>query len=339
MKHLLFRIMAAVWLMMCLLAVSCEQGSGERGPVSVERPLRIITTIKPLELILREALDPSLHELVDVSVLIPPDVSPHGFEPTPSQMARLRSADMVIHIGLGLDDWAVRNLPRGSVAMRFADVVSDEEHDHHEHDHHSHNEDGADGRHMHRHDDHPHDHDHHDCGHHHGPVDEHLWLDPSLVQAFAKTCIDEISRCLALDEGADGPKLQSSLQAFVAAVNETDAAFQQALNKHTSRRIVTHHNVFSRVVRRYGLGDPIVLRPVEMLEPTPGDIRRAIEAIRDESISFILVEPQFSAVAAQRIAEQTQVRLIEVDPLGTQSDSWTEMMRNLLDALLQGLEE
>lgn len=313
MLQLSTRFALVLMTLLCLYACSNEQPGAGRGPVTAEKPLRIVTTINPITLIVRDLVDPSLRDLVEVSTLMLPDVSPHGFEPTPSQMARLRSADIVIYNGLGLDDWAARDLPRSTVSLRFADALGDEA-DHHHHHHHHHD---------------------HECDHDHGPIDEHFWLDVELVKTFAGMCIAEIGRHLGGSEAHES--LQSSFAAFVQTADEVDAAFRDLLSKHQQRRLVTHHNVFSRIAERYGLGDPIVLRPVEMLEPTPGDIRRAIEAIRTESISFILVEPQFSVTAAQRIADETQVRLIQVDPLGGDAATWAGMMHLLLEAMGEGL--
>lgn len=317
MLHLSARFLGALGLVACLLALGCEQRGSNRGPVSQEQPLRIITTIKPVQLIVQDLIDPSLSDLVKVSLLMPPDVSPHGFEPTPSQMARLKQADIVIYNGLGLDDWAVRDMPRGTVALRFADVLSEEELHQHHHDHHHH--------------------DHSQCDHDHGPIDEHFWLDAEMVRSFAGMCAAEIGRQLSGIVDDSHGVMQSRLAAFEAAVDSTDSAYRAALSGHAGRRLVTHHNVFSRIADRYGLGESVVLRPVEMLEPSPSDIRRAIEAIRADSLSFVLIEPQFSPAAARTIAEETSARLIQVDPLGGDADSWAEMMQSLLDALMDGL--
>jgi zinc transport system substrate-binding protein len=304
-------------LLLILGLAGCEDTTTARGPVTTEQPLRIVTTIRPIELIVRDVIEPAVGDLVTVSLLMSADVSPHGFEPTPSQVASLQRADVIIHNGLGLDDWAVRDLPRRTRAICFADVLGDE-HDHHHHHHH-------------------HDHDHSECDHDHGPIDEHLWLDVELVSAFAAMCAAEIGRQLT-DAGHDDAhqRLQASLSDFLVRVRSLDEQFAQATSAYHGRRVVTHHNVFSRLTERYHLGDPIVLRPVEMLEPTPGDIRRAIDAIRKENLSFIFIEPQFSSAAAHRISEETNVELILIDPLGGKATSWIDLMQQLLDALEQG---
>ena len=281
-------------------------------------PLRIMTTIRPLKLILAEALGDELVELVDLSVLMAPDVSPHGFEPTPSQMARLRRADVILYNGLGLDDWAVRGATGSQRTIGFVEVADIGEHDHHHHHDH---------------------HDHHDCDHHHGPVDEHFWLDVELVGAYAARCIGELialgrSDRRFTDEQIE--KLHERLIDFSRATGEIDERARRRLEPFAGRRIVTHHNVFSRITERYGLGEPVVLRPLTAVEPTPRDLRTAIETIRRENIPAIFIEPQFSSAAAERIRDETNVKLIEVDPLGGRSETWSSFMESILDAIEQG---
>ncbi|TVQ57101.1 MAG: zinc ABC transporter substrate-binding protein [Phycisphaerales bacterium] len=279
-------------------------------------PLRIIATIRPLKLILAEALGDELAELVDLSVLMAPEVSPHGFEPTPSQMARLRRADVILYNGLGLDDWAVRGATGRQRTIGFVEVADIDAHDHHHHDH-----------------------DHHDCDHHHGPVDEHFWLDVELVGAYAARCIGELIALGRADQRFTDEqieKLHERLIDFSRAVGKIDDQARQRLEPFAGRRIVTHHNVFSRITERYGLGEPVVLRPLAVVEPTPRDLRTAIDTIRRENIPAIFIEPQFSSAAAERIRDETNVKLIEVDPLGSRSETWSSFMESILDAIEQG---
>ncbi len=313
--------------LLALIAIICVALSGDRplhaeaSPSADDRPaepLRIITTIRPLKLILAEALGDELADLVDLSVLMAPEVSPHGFEPTPGQMARLRRADVILYNGLGLDDWAVRGATGSQRTIGFVEVADIDEHDHHHHHH---------------------DHDHHDCDHHHGPVDEHFWLDVELVGAYAARCIGELIALGRADQrftDAQIEKMHERLIDFNRAVGRIDESAKERLEPFAGRRIVTHHNVFSRITNRYGLGEPVVLRPLAVVEPTPRDLRAAIETVRRENIPAIFIEPQFSPAAAERIRDATNVELIEVDPLGGRSDSWTSLMESILDAIVRG---
>lgn len=288
---------------------------------STEIPtISIVTTIRPIELLVRDMLGEELQERFTVTTLIAPNVSPHGFEPTAAQVARLHRADIVIYNGAGLDDWAGRGLPSRTLAIRFADVS-----DHHDHHHH---DDGKE----------------HTCcahGHHHGSEDEHFWLDAELVKRFAAHCRDrfgDVVRARSADADDLLARLARSLARFGEEADAVDRAFAEALKPYQNRRIVTHHNVFGRIAKRHGLGEPLVLRPLATVEPTPRDLRRAIRRIRAERIGSILIEPQFSAAAAERIRDETNVRLVAIDPLGGEASSWPDLMEAIRAAIVQSFD-
>lgn len=294
------------------------------APVSAsaeKRPITIVTTIRPLELIVSDLIGEDLREQFTVTALLSPSVSPHGFEPTAAQVARLHRADIVIYNGGGLDDWAGRGLPSGVTAIRIADVA-----DHH-------HEDGK---------------QHACCAHGHshdgGSDDEHFWLDVELVKQFVGTLNEQLSdlaRARFDEAEADRVlrQLRESVERFRAQAHEVDQAFALSLKPYRNRRIVTHHNVFSRFARRHELGDPLVLRPLASAEPTPRDLRRAIRTIRAERVAAILIEPQFNAASADRIRDETSVRLVVVDPLGAEASSWREMMHAIRTAIIQCFDQ
>jgi zinc transport system substrate-binding protein len=310
-------------MMVASLPVLCGSASGVSSDrstaVSSEspvQPITIVTTIRPLELIVRDLIGEELADRFVVTTLISPSVSPHGFEPTPRQIATLHRADVVIYNGGGLDDWAGRNLPDSVRAIRFADVA-DEHHHHHHHD---------DGGH------------HACCAHGHGPVDEHYWLDVELVKEFIELCekqlIDMFSRKYVNTESLS-PQFEASRRRMLAAIDEVDASFRESLQSYRNRRLVTHHDVFRRIAQRYELADPLVLRPLATAEPSPGDLRRAVRTIRAERVQAILVEPQFNPASAQRIRDETNVRLVGVDPLGAEAKSWPALMHSIRTAIVQ----
>ncbi len=315
----------SIFLIVCAVIavalVACRPNAPVAADDNASGRLRVVVTIRPLELIVRELLlDSALAERVELSTILAPEVSPHGFEPTSAQVAMLQRADLVILNGLGLDDWAARGLPARTRLARFDDVVDLEaEHENlHEHDH-------------------AHDHAHGpECDH--GPIDEHFWVDPELVRAFAALLAREIEQGLGRTE-PEAEAIAALRERFNHVVARVDEDLKRLLEAHRGRRIVTHHNVFSRLANRYGLGEPIVLRRLAALEPSPGDLRRAIEHIRQEHIHAILIEPQFAAAAAERVRNETNAALIEVDPLGIDAATWSDMMRSIGGAIARSLEQ
>ncbi len=307
-------IRSAVLALAAIVALAVG-GACSRAPFPrAAGPFRIVVSVAPL-VGLAGALAP---QSATVRTVVPIGRSLHGYEPTPGDLAALAQADLVVHVGLGLEPGLERFLaghpsPRRRV-LCFADAVglaAAADHDHA---------------------------DHEDDGHAHGPVDPHLWLDPSLVRAFVphlRRAVEEAARNgPGLDEGALA-RLDEAERSLLAAIDEVDREHRERLAPFAGASIVTHHAAWGRLAERYGLRVAAVVRPIETQEPTPAQIGAAVAALRTEGARTLFVEPQFSDVAARRIADQAGCRLETLDPEG--KPDWFILMRSNLDALVRGL--
>src|SRR5271157_4536139 len=86
-------------LFLLALLTGCSK-SADKGPV--ERRLKIVTTLFPLYDFARQVG----RERSDVSLLLPPGVEPHSFEPKPGDVMKLESADLFIFTGRQMEPWA-----------------------------------------------------------------------------------------------------------------------------------------------------------------------------------------------------------------------------------------
>lgn len=71
------------------------------GPVPRVRPLMVVATIMPLADWARQVGA----ERVQVQLIVPPGLDPRAYEPTNEQRTAIRSADVVLLNGLGLEPW------------------------------------------------------------------------------------------------------------------------------------------------------------------------------------------------------------------------------------------
>lgn len=299
-----------LWLLAAiggLLFAACGH-SDERDP----GPVRVVVTIAPLA----GLVQPLLPEDSEVRVLIPPGRSEHGFELTPGDVRAIADADLIVLIGLGMEpqvERALRNAPsKYRHAVVFADAVGIERE--------------PDG-----HDDHDHGHDHD-----HGPIDPHLWLDPVLVEAFIPILARSAAEAVAGAAGAPWDVAERE-RTLTLRVRDLDRAWRESLEPHRGRAIVTHHAAFGRLADRYGLKVAGVVRPIEDMEPTPAQLAAVVEAIREQQVRTIFVEPQYTAGAAERITRELGVRLGRLDPVGDRD--WFELMERNRAALVAGLAD
>jgi len=159
-------------------------------------------------------------EQADVSMLLPPGVDVHSFEPTPQDIIKLNDADLLIYNGGHSEAWVKRLLDSGELhpenTLRMMDFVELREETvsgiieieaEHDHDHE---------------DDHEHDHDHEQHR-----VDEHIWTSPVNAVAMSAAIRDKLIEIDADNAGvytsnfdvlADGlTDLHHRFQAVVAA--------------------------------------------------------------------------------------------------------------------------
>lgn len=290
-----------------ILLTGCTRGQAPEAPRK-DGPLRVVVTVAPLSGLVKELAPAD----ATVTVLMPPGRSEHGYEPTGADIQALGAADLVVYVGLNLEPQVAKFLA-GNPSSRRVDVcwareLEVEEPGHEDHDH--------------------------DDGHDHGPVDQHLWLDPELVKRMVPVMAGAVRKAQA---GAGLPASAPSPDGVLSRVEGMDAAYRDRLKPFMGRAIVTHHNAWGRLAERYGLKVSAVLRPVESLEPSPAEIDKVVKAIEASGVRAIFVEPQFNAGPARRVAEAAGAKVKVLDPLG--DGDWFAMMRKNLLALAEGLGE
>jgi zinc transport system substrate-binding protein len=254
-------------------------------------------------------------------LLLDPGESPHDASLTPSRARAMAEADLVLLVGWGFEPALERALSsqrdtpasretarsvfRMSEALNEAgltppsllvDAASSEAHAH-----------GSDA---------------HDA-HGHGLLDPHAWLDPEAMAIW----VQALAAHLEIPEAFVRPVL--------AEIEAVDAEYRAALASVSTRALVTHHEGFGWLARRYGLEVVAVLRPEGVVETRPGDLARAAEAIRTHGLGVIFSERQLGDRAAQRLESLTGVRILMLDPLG--DGDWPAMMRANLAILVEGL--
>lgn len=286
--------------------------------------MRVVVTIPPLKGLVEPMLPPGS----EVIVLLPPGRSEHGWEPRQGDLKAIARADLTVSVGLGLEASFFRVLHKvrndRRIDVTFAELVGLEGAG-------ASIEAGKSAGHGHHHD-HDHEHDEH-CDHSHDGADPHLWLDPVLCMEFAgklAPVIERAARKAGMNE-SDVVRTAERAGELEARIGQLDAECRRLLEPVRGKAIVTHHAAFGRLADRYGLRVVEVVRPVEGVEPTTGQISAVLEAIRREGVSAIFAEPQYADRSVDMIAQRAGVQLGRLDPLG--SGDWFAMMRANVEEL------
>ena len=274
----------------------------------------VAATILPLASLVAELVGDS----AEVVTLAPSAASPHTLDLTPDTARQLASANLLVRIGPGLDDW-VAQLASAKVkvfaAMDHATLIDGNPETGHDHGH------GQDSE-----------------AHDAGPAldkDPHLWLDPDLVGR-------EVVPALAAELQALGvsgvPQRQAALQSQLAALDKELAAKLKPLKQ---RRYAGAHPAWRYFNRRYGLDMVATVEPVGGTEPSARWLREAIETTKAKGAACVFTEVQLSGKLDSAVAKEAGVRLGVLDPIGGADvpgrDSYAAMLRYNAQSFVTGL--
>ncbi|MCU0233926.1 MAG: zinc ABC transporter substrate-binding protein [Thermoanaerobaculales bacterium] len=250
--------------------------SPSTAAAAAERPL-VFVGIPPLAWVVEQ-----LSDRFEVQVLLPPGASPHVYEPSPRQVASLDGARLYLQIGLPFEDPLLAKIKALMPGLRVVDcrqgieLVAMEEHGH----------DHADGW-----------------------ADPHIWLDPQRMAAVAATAAAALAELMPAQRHA----IEDRLRALQSALGETDARIAGRLAPLRGRTLVVFHPAYGYFTRRYGLTQVAV--EVEGKAPSARQLAAIVDSLEGLRVQAIFVQPQFSQIAAQRVADAIGCAVVELDPL------------------------
>jgi zinc transport system substrate-binding protein len=305
-------------LSVCVFAIAAVVGAC-RGNGQDGGPLRVVVTMPPLAGLVR----PLAPEGTEITILLPPGRSEHGYELTIADRAAIEKAHVLVYVSPALETkvhrFAENHRKPERVDLSFAEAVgvgaTGEEHADHEQEE--------------------------EEEHAHGGEDPHLWLDPVLVERFIPRIHEAVlsaQRNLGRADVKEIQRMKDAAGALQKRVHDFHEAAKAKLQPVAGQSIVTHHSAWGRLAERYGLRVAAVVRPVETSEPTPASIAGAVDQIKREGARAIFIEPQFSnSPAVDKIVAATGVRKGRLDPLG--DGDWFAMMQSNVDVLAELLSE
>lgn len=157
--------------------------------------------------------------------------------------------------------------------------------------------------------------------------DPHIWLDPV---RFAEV-VRRIATTLDRPEAAAEP---------VAELRELDRDFARGLAPCSRREIVTAHEAFGYLARRYGLEQVAITGLSPEAEPTPRQLERVIERVRGTKATTVFFETLVSPRLAQTVARETGASTAVLNPLeglteaqAESGEDYVSLMRANLAAL------
>lgn len=291
---------------------------------SAQAEVRVLTSIKPLQLIAAAVQD----GVGEPEVLLPPGASPHHYALRPSDVRRVRDADLLYWIGPDMEAFlprvlsrrdkphmAVQDLP-GMTLRHFGE--SHEEHDHDDHDH------------AHAGDDLGHDH-----GHRPGSLDAHLWL----AADNAKVIAARMAADLAKLDTANAGRYAANLKAFEARLDALDGRIRPQLAALQGKPYFVFHEAFDYFEAAYGLKHAGVFSVLTEVQPGARHVAAMRKTLQQAGPSCVFSEPPIRPRLAETLTAGLPVKLAELDALGGALPVDASGYEQLLENLAGGLSE
>ncbi|MFH1078673.1 MAG: metal ABC transporter substrate-binding protein [Pseudomonadota bacterium] len=309
---------------MMMLLTSCRAKQEEAGP---GKHLIVVTSLFPLYDFARNIG----RDRADVSLLLPPGLEAHSFEPKPGDMVRLNRADVFIYTGSAMEPW-VDDLLKGLQNPNLTVVESSRGiammSGHEEHAHGIKTGQRHDAGHR--------------QGHDHGGGDPHIWLD----FANAAKMVDHILAGFIEKDPVNRDFYQKNADAYKAKLNDLDRQFKEGLSG-CRKNVIVHggHFAFGYLAQRYGLRYVAVSGFSPNAEPTPAGMVRISKILKANGLNHLFYEELLSPRVAEAIARETGASLLMLHAAHNVSKEefelgvgFPELMQRNLQNLKRGLQ-
>jgi zinc transport system substrate-binding protein len=272
------------------------------------KKIRVVTSVFPL----LEFAGGVSGERGEVSLLLPPGAEIHTWQPRPSDIIRLSSADLFIYIGADLEPWlhdllkSVRNPSLRVLEASRGITLIDEEgivHNAHEHEH--------------------------------GAHDPHIWLDFKNDQRI----VDKIAAVLSeLDpEGSSVFKRNASI--YKEKLQKLDQKFKDGLKDCVHRTIILGgHAAFGYLARSYNLRQISLYGLSPDSRPTPKKLIKVVELAKKHRIKVIFFEIRVRDELAKVLAEEVGARTLALNPGANLTKEQLKSGKTFFDIMEANLE-
>ncbi|RLM09388.1 zinc ABC transporter substrate-binding protein [Gibbsiella quercinecans] len=284
----------------------------------------VLTSIRPLGFIASAIAD----GVTETEVLLPDGASPHDFALRPSDIQRLRAADLVIWVGPDMEAFltkavaplpANRQLAISELAAVKPLLMKGDDDDDHEH-HHDHGE-AADNHAEHDHD--------HDDGHHHGAYNLHVWLSPEIAKLTAIAIHDRLLELMPQNKD----KLDANLRQFENLLTQTDKNVVNMLTPVQGKGYFVFHDAYGYFEKHYGLSPLGHFTVNPEIQPGAQRLHQIRTQLVEQKAVCVFAEPQFRPAVINAVAKGTAARSGTLDPLGMGIALGKDSYGNFLRAL------
>jgi manganese/iron transport system substrate-binding protein len=269
-----------------------------------QKPFRVVTTFTVIQDIAQNVAGTS----AIVESITKPGAEIHEYQPTPLDIVKAQSADLVLWNGMNLERWFekffenVKDVPSAVMTEGIEPMGIRE-------------------------------------GPYTGKPNPHAWMSPTNALIY----VENIRKALAKHDPANADAYAKNAAAYAAQIKAVDEPLRKQLTAipQSKRWLVSSEGAFSYLARDYGLKE-LYLWPINADElGTPKQVKRVIDVVRKERIPVVFSESTISDKPAKQVAKETGARyggVLYVDSLSAANGPVPSYLK-LLEVTVQTIVE
>ena len=207
--------------------------------------------------------------------IVKPGSEIHGYQPTPSDIERAGSADLIVENGLGLELWARKftasagNIPTLTLSDGMEPLLIAEDA-------------------------------------YAGKPNPHAWMSPQRTMAY----VDQLERAFGTLDPAGADQFKANAIAYKQRLQRLDQELRSALQAIPEKRrvLVSCEGAFTYLANDYGLEEAYLWPVNAESQVTPKRMARLIETVRDRKIPAVFCESTVSDKAQKQVAAESGAR-------------------------------
>jgi manganese/iron transport system substrate-binding protein len=294
------RTALAVWIAVGVCIVPTADAAD-----GAAEPFRVVTTFTVIQDIAQNVAG----DAAIVESITKPGAEIHDYQPTPLDIVKAQSADLVLWNGMNLERWFekffvnVSDVPSVVVSEGVAPMGINE-------------------------------------GPYTGRPNPHAWMSP----ANALIYVENIRKALAEHDPVNADLYNRNAALYADKIKALDAPLRQRLAAipEAQRWLVTSEGAFSYLARDYGLRE-LYLWPINADQlGTPQQVRHVIDEVRKHKVPVVFSESTVSDRPARQVAKETGARyggVLYVDSLsqaGGPVPSYLDLLRVTVETIAKG---
>ncbi|WP_334322928.1 zinc ABC transporter substrate-binding protein ZnuA [Gilliamella apicola] len=283
----------------------------------------IISSVKPIAFIAQAVSD----GVTNTDILLPDGASPHTYSLKPSDLAKIKTAELIIWVGEDLETFmptVLKSIDKNK-QIELMDIptikslLRTSTNNHDQQETHSHNNDS--------------DHDHH------GEYDEHIWLSPKIAKEIAQAVHDKLITIYPDKKDI----IDENLNEFAVKLAETEQNIAKKLINVQNNGYFVFHDAYGYFESQFGLKNlgSFTINPA--VQPGVQTVYAIKRELKEHQAVCIFREPQFSPAVIEKIVNGTDVRIGELNPLGTDitlsKNAYSQFLLRLTQQLLDCLDK